>query len=341
MRRIFLIFLIIGFYSPLVSLGTNSTIYLEADKDIIKKGEQVEVSFNIKGEKIVSYLANIYFDEAKFELKSNPQNIKVDGNVVKILWYDEQGGIGAKQGELGKLVFKAKENGLANFVIDGEFYNENMEVLNTNFESLQIQIGENGTNDEQYVENENNIKEQSQKSFEDKSYIEMEEQENLKNTNLETLAIEGALLYPPFDNNITEYNTEVSNDVINLNILAVSENEEGKTEIFGKDNLKEGNNTIIVKVTAKDGITKKEYRVNVYRRNLQEEETYKEEQKLMVEKLENAYEIEKVSVSNENNMSDNKKTNKKNNKYIFMAIGSGIIVVSIVKGISYYRKKKK
>ena len=99
--------------------------------------------------------------------------------------------------------------------------------------------------------------------------------------------------------------------------------------------------TIIVKVTAKDGITKKEYRVNVYRRNLQEEETYKEEQKLMVEKLENAYEIEKVSVSNENNMSDNKKTNKKNNKYIFMAIGSGIIVVSIVKGISYYRKKKK
>lgn len=341
MRRIFLIFLIIGFYSPLVSLGTNSTIYLEADKDIIKKGEQVEVSFNIKGEKIVSYLANIYFDEAKFELISNPQNIKVDGNVVKILWYDEQGGIGAKQGELGKLVFKAKENGLANFVIDGEFYNENMEVLNTNFESLQIEIGENGTNDAQYVENENNIKEQSQKSFEDKNYIGMEEQENLKNTNLETLAIEGALLYPPFDNNITEYNTEVSNDVINLNILAVSENEEGKTEIFGKDNLKEGNNTIIVKVTAKDGITKKEYRVNVYRRNLQEEETYKEEQKLMVEKLENAYEIEKVSVSNENNMSDNKKTNKKNNKYIFMAIGSGIIVVSIVKGISYYRKKKK
>jgi hypothetical protein len=341
LRRIFLIFLIIGFYSPLVSLGTNSTIYLEADKDIIKKGEQVEVSFNIKGEKIVSYLANIYFDEAKFELISNPQNIKVDGNVVKILWYDEQGGIGAKQGELGKLVFKAKENGLANFVIDGEFYNENMEVLNTNFESLQIEIGENGTNDAQYVENENNIKEQSQKSFEDKNYIGMEEQENLKNTNLETLAIEGALLYPPFDNNITEYNTEVSNDVINLNILAVSENEEGKTEIFGKDNLKEGNNTIIVKVTAKDGITKKEYRVNVYRRNLQEEETYKEEQKLMVEKLENAYEIEKVSVSNENNMSDNKKTNKKNNKYIFMAIGSGIIVVSIVKGISYYRKKKK
>ena len=341
MRRIFLIFLIIGFYSPLVSLGTNSTIYLEADKYIIKKGEQVEVSFNIKGEKIVSYLANIYFDEAKFELISNPQNIKVDGNVVKILWYDEQGGIGAKQGELGKLVFKAKENGLANFVIDGEFYNENMEVLNTNFESLQIEIGENGTNDAQYVENENNIKEQSQKSFEDKNYIGMEEQENLKNTNLETLAIEGALLYPPFDNNITEYNTEVSNDVINLNILAVSENEEGKTEIFGKDNLKEGNNTIIVKVTAKDGITKKEYRVNVYRRNLQEEETYKEEQKLMVEKLENAYEIEKVSVSNENNMSDNKKTNKKNNKYIFMAIGSGIIVVSIVKGISYYRKKKK
>ena len=315
MRRIFFVFLIIelmiGFYSPLISVGTDTTIYLEADRENIRKGEEVEVSFNIKGGKIVSYLANIYFDEAKFELISNLQNIKVDGNVVKILWYDEQGGIDAKQGELGKLVFKAKEDGLANFVIDGEFYNENMEVLNTNFESLQIVISENGSDDAQYLENENNIKERSEESFEDKNYIGMEQQEELKNTNLETLEIEGALLYPPFDNNITEYNTEVSNDVINLNIFAVSENEEGKTEIFGKDNLKEGNNTIIVRVTAKDGITKKEYRVNVYRRNLQEEETYKEEQKLMVEKLENAYEIEKVSVSNENNMSDNKKTNKK------------------------------
>lgn len=350
MRRIFFIVciffitqLVMSFYNPLFSLGTvDTTVYLVADKNSVREGEILEVSFNVKGENVVSYLANLYFDETKFEFVSGPQNIKVDGNDIKILWYDEQGGNGAKQGELGKLVFKAKENGLANFVIDGEFYDESTNILQTNFENLQIEIGENSNNDVKYVENGDNLTEQSQVSLKDENYIGKEqEEEELKNTNLETLAIEGALLYPPFDNNVTEYNTEVSNDVINLNIFAVSENEDGKTEIFGKDNLKEGNNTVIVRVTAKDGITKKEYQVNVYRRNLQEEEIYKEEQKLMIEKLENAYKIEKVSVSNENKVKDNKKSNEKNTKYIFMAIGSGFIIVSIVLGIAYYRKKKK
>lgn len=348
MRKIFFIMCIffitqfvVSFYNPLFSLGTvDTTVYLVANKNSVRKGELVEISFNAKGENIVSYLANLYFDETKFEFVSGPENIKVDGNDIKILWYDEKGGNGAKQGELEKLVFKAKENGLANFVIDGEFYDENTDILQPDFENLQIEISENSDIDEKNVENENNLEEQSQVSLEDKNYMG-KEQEELKNTNLETLAIEGALLYPPFDNNVTEYNTEVPNDVINLNIFAVSENEQGQTEIFGKDNLKEGNNTVIVRVTAKDGITKKEYRVNVYRRNLEEENNYEKEQELMKEKLKNAYEIEKVSVSNENKVEDNKKSNEKSSKYIFIAVGSGFMFVSIIVGIAYYRKKKK
>ena len=39
------------------------------------------------------------------------------------------------------------------------------------------------------------------------------------NTNLEVLAIEDTLLNPPFDNTVTQYDTEVSNTVTNLNII--------------------------------------------------------------------------------------------------------------------------
>lgn len=54
---------------------------------------------------------------------------------------------------------------------------------------------------------------------------------NLSNSNLEILAIEGGLLDPPFDSNITEYSFEVNNNIKNLNILAVPENENAKIEV--------------------------------------------------------------------------------------------------------------
>lgn len=54
---------------------------------------------------------------------------------------------------------------------------------------------------------------------------------NLSNSNLEILAVEGGLLDPPFDSNITEYSLEVNNNIKNLNILAVPENENAKIEV--------------------------------------------------------------------------------------------------------------
>lgn len=41
------------------------------------------------------------------------------------------------------------------------------------------------------------------------------EEIRLQNTNLETLAIENTLLYPPFENDITKYEAEVSNETSN------------------------------------------------------------------------------------------------------------------------------
>ena len=155
------------------------------------------------------------------------------------------------------------------------------------------------------------------------------------NTNLETLAIENVLLNPPFDNTITHYDIEISNSTTQLNILAVPENENASTSISGNNDLKEGNNQIVISVTASNGFTKKDFIINAYKRNVQEEEQFINEQEMQQEKLEEAYEIEQTSKVEEN-ISEEANNNK---WYIIGGIIVTIIVISII-GIIYFKKKK-
>jgi len=216
------------------------------------------------------------------------------------------GGIKAKDGELDKIVFKANNTGLANFVIDGEFYSDKGQLIKTNFENLQLQIGR-----------EENIS------------LQTEEQGNNTQTNLETLAIENYLIYPPFENSITQYTTQISKDTERLNILAVPENEQGKVTISGNENLKDGNNIITVTSIAPNGITKRDYKINVYKRNVGEEEQYKKQQDELKQKLEEAYKIEKTSTE---------QITKKNNKYLL--IGGIILLVGLVICAIYIKKSR-
>ena len=117
----------------------------------------------------------------------------------------------------------------------------------------------------------------------------------LANTNLEMLAIENVLLNPPFDNSETNYKAEVSYDTESIHLLAVPENEQASVQVTGKENLKEGHNLVNILVTAPNGFTKKNYQIDVYRRNLQEEEMYQEQQEENRDKLEEAYQIQELS----------------------------------------------
>ena len=402
-------FLIINIYNPIISSAmTTATVYLESNKSIIEKGEEIEISFNIKDQATAAYNANIYFDETKFEFISGPENINVNGNRIIIVWYDPQGGNGAKQGELGKLVFKAKEDGISNFVIDGEFFSEKGQSIQTNFEAVQVQVGkeernlemqerqEQGTSTQtsnanlqslrldkegmvpafksdihEYdltisndinnlevlaiAENPNSqieimgntgLKEGlnlikinviSEDKTQNKLYtikVTKTANEEVANTNLETLAIENVLLTPPFDDTTTQYNAEVSNETTNLKILAIPENESAKAEISGNGDLKEGNNLISITVTASNGITQRVYQVSVYKRNAQEEEIFKEEQSKAQEMLEQAYEIENTASEDEDVADEQAKR-----KYLIICIVVAV-VMGIVIGYRYYKKKK-
>lgn len=316
----FIILFGVNICNPIYSNATTTaTVYLEANNDVIEKGEEIEISFSIRGQKVAAYNTNIYFDETKFDFISGPDNINADGNRIIIVWYDSQGGNEAKQGELGKIVFKAKKEGTASFVINGDFYSSKGQLIQTNFEEIQVQVGEEETILEPQIT-------EPQKKEEE-------------NTNLETLAIENTLLYPPFDNDTTQYNAEVSNVITDLNILAIPEDESGKAVISGGQDIKEGNNLIIIKVTAPNGITTREFQINVYKRNLEEEEVYNKEQEEKKEKLEQAYQMARTSTADNDVVSEKLLEQDTFKKYLAMGIIIFLVILGCIFVVVYYNKK--
>ena len=416
------IFMIILFSYPLKSRALeNATFYLQSDKDNVIIGDEFEVSLNLKGINTSAYSIEIFFDTTKLEFISGPENSNVIGNKVKIVWYDSNGGTEAKQGELEKLKFKSIAPGIADFDVNGEFFDENTNLMQTDFENFQIEIleqdvdeGANGRT----IQNQNSTQLKSLRlnvegivpDFETDIYdysltlpeqlkeikdievqtiaenenakIEVSGNKNLKdglniinvvvtnqgksqeykikvtktqnlemaNTNLENLAIEYAILSPEFNEQITRYNTQVANEINQLNIFAIPENEKGKVEILGNNNLNEGNNKIEIKVTAPNGFTQRIYEINVYRRNKQEETMYDQEVDKVKKRLEEAYSVNKEVSENDNSgertinsdkNDESKNENGENKKdYLLMAVDV-FIVVSIIIGFLTYKNIKR
>ena len=318
-KKQILIILILIIFSPICYSGTLTNVFLRTDKEIVKTGEEFELSLNIENEKTAAYTTYIFFDENKIDFISGPEYINVRNGKIIIVWYDLQGGEGAIDGKLETLKFKAKSEGVVNFKVKGEFYDKNGEEIPINFQNLKLQISE---------ENSLNIN-----NF-DKS--------NLSNTNLEILAIENTLLNPVFDNNILKYNAEVSSDTTKINILAIPENERAKVEIIGDENISEGNNKYSINVTAQNGITKRKFEINIYRRNNEEEQDYIEKENENIKQLEHAYEIEKISQEVETNHSQTiNKIHSSSYKWIeiifLIIVGIILLIISVVILKKYYR----
>lgn len=66
----------------------------------------------------------------------------------------------------------------------------------------------------------------------------------------------GVTLSPSFDPDILDYTTTVDGDTDKLDITAIPKSDGSTVEIIGNDNLKEGKNTVLIKVTDKEGFTK-------------------------------------------------------------------------------------
>lgn len=150
----------------------------------------------------------------------------------------------------------------------------------------------------------------------------------LANTNLEILAIENVLLSPPFDANETNYTADIAKGINELNVFAVPENEKATVQISGEKNLKEGNNTVTVIVTAANGFSKKKYQIQVYQRNEEEQKQYEEEQKEQIQKVEQAYQID--AMKEQPNQSSDDIRSGRVSPIIVVVVGSILIVISVV-----------
>ena len=165
------------------------------------------------------------------------------------------------------------------------------------------------------------------------------ENEKSANADLETLAVEYFDLTPEFDKNITNYSSEVSNEVNKLNILAISSDESAKVQITGNENLKVGDNQITISVTARNGITNKKYYINVHKRSEEEEIQEKEEQQNIIKEANVVLE----QMNNENNKIENSEAVTESNDInivdrIIAIIGSlatiimlGVVIIQIKK----------
>lgn len=176
-------------------------------------------------------------------------------------------------------------------------------------------------------------------------FVTRAENMEMANANLETLAIRQATLNPEFDNNVTYYKAEISNDINKIDILAIPQKENATVKIAQNDEMQIGLNKIEITVTAEDGITDKKYVLEVYRRNEEEEIKAQEEKKLETEKLsaileENQNNNGQSAVEEDNNQDKIKSKDEKikNNIRIGIWIIAGVIVVI---GIGFYFRLKK
>ena len=169
------------------------------------------------------------------------------------------------------------------------------------------------------------------------------------NTNLETLAVEYYTLSPEYNANVTNYNVEISNLTNDLNILAIPEDEDAKVDISGNKNLKTGNNKVIISVTAENGITKKDYLINVYKRNEEEEKENEQEQQNVIQEANTV--MERIATEAAENRAESTEEEQENENQeqiasnetvagkALMIIGS--IAAVLVLGLTVYTIKRK
>lgn len=390
--------------------SSMGNVYLSSNKEVVEKGEEIEISLWMENAKTAALTAYLSYDESKLEYISGPENINIKQNQIIFVWYDEAGGNNPKEGELAKFKFKAKEEGISTLHVSGDFYDKEAQKIQTDFKGIQVQIGREETKlekeaDEQKGTNlesnnatlqtlrldkeglvpnfEKEIKEyyltipnsihtievlaisenpnatveitgntdlkeglnliKIQIVSEDKTqqntytiYVTKTKNVEIANTNLEILAIENVLLNPPFDTNTTHYKVEIPYETMNLNILAIPEDEKATVQIEGKENLKRGNNLIRVTVTAQDGFTKRIFQISAYRRNQEEENKYKEEQIQNQEKLEEIYQAERM---NSKTAEPSQEMKDKNSRFTMVIVGT--IMIALMVGIIFLIEKKR
>ena len=317
--------------------GNNTKVNQEIAVFEFKAKEVGNIDFNIESE---------FFDKNGNEIEINNTHISakiVEENIENAKNSQIQG---EDNNSLLKIMRLDKEGIIPEFSPEiKEYYF----IADTSINNLEVTVIPEATNAQVNISGNNNLKdginkieiEVTSRDGTSKSIytinVTKTDDKEAANANLEMLAIENVTLEPLFDTNILNYKANVSNDFTDLNVLAVPENVNGKIEIQGNRNLKIGDNTVIVNVTAPNNITIKKYEIIVHKRTEEEDKNFEEEQKVNAERLNSI-----LDEQNQDEINGNENNNKVN-KYVVNSIYIilGIIVsIGIISWIIVKLKKK-
>ena len=317
--------------------GNNTKVNQEIAVFEFKAKEVGNIDFNIESE---------FFDKNGNEIEINNTHISakiVEENIENAKNSQIQG---EDNNSLLKIMRLDKEGIIPEFSPEiKEYYF----IADTSINNLEVTVIPEATNAQVNITGNDNLKdginkigiEVTSRDGTSKSIytinVTKTDDKEAANANLEMLAIENVTLEPLFDTNILNYKANVSNDFTDLNVLAVPENVNGKIEIQGNRNLKIGDNTVIVNVTAPNNITIKKYEIIVHKRTEEEDKNFEEEHKVNAERLNSI-----LDEQNQDEINGNENNNKVN-KYVVNSIYIilGIIVsIGIISWIIVKLKKK-
>ena len=247
-RKILVFFITFCMYLSCICVtyaNTRGNLYIESNKDIFDVNEEIEISVNLEGIRTAAFTLYLYFDSDKLQYISGPENINIEGNKIIYLWYDEKGGSGAKDGKIVSFKFKTIKNGTASFNVEGEFYTDKAQKIEMNFKEKEIKIGKGETK----------LEKQAKEERGNSSDINNSRLQNLR------LNIEG--MVPAFNSNVYNYYLTVRSDIKDIEVLAIAENNDAKTQVTGNESLKDGLNLIKIEVNSKDNASSSTYTINV------------------------------------------------------------------------------
>lgn len=248
MKKIKKIFILILLFLMFI-LNTNisfaqSMLLLSSDITKVEAGEEINVSIELKDVRVASFTLEIYWDITRLEYISGPENSNNLSNRILYSWVSDNG-----ENKDNILVdgfkFKTIQDGTANIVVTGEFYNSNGEIVNINDNNLEIEIG--------------NFNEQTMALNETQGNVSSD------NTNLSVLRLNHEGISPDFDKDIKEYYFIANTSIDNLEVTAIPENSKSTVTVTGNNNLKLGENTIDIKVESEDKTKTSIYKIYVTR----------------------------------------------------------------------------
>lgn len=134
---------------------------------------------------------------------------------------------------------------MATFSLQGEFYSQIGQLIQTENREEQIQIGKEQTNSQKQAEEEYGT--DTQKG----------------NAVLQVLRLDKEGLTPSFEKDVHEYYLTIPSNIQNIEVLAISENPDATIEITGNRDLKEGLNLITIQVISADKTQNNVYTIQV------------------------------------------------------------------------------